>query len=111
MDKRKIGKKLEEYVSQRLAEALNDSSIRPTKNSGASTQLADILSRQYIVECKKRNTKNITIKEDVWNKLCAEVPINSLRIPVYVLENINHKRWLVVDFEDFCHIIKEKQNV
>lgn len=103
---REIGNKLEHYVADRLKEALNDPTIKPTRNSGASTQLADILCSKYLIECKKRNTESITIKEDVWNKLCGEIPIGSIRIPLYVLENKNGKRWAVMDFEDFLRSLK-----
>ena len=104
--KRQVGNKLEHYVAQRLREALDDPSIKPTKNSGASTQLADILCKKYLIECKKRNTSSVTIKEDVWNKLCGEIPIGSVRIPLYILENKNGKRWAVLDFEDWIRSIK-----
>jgi Holliday junction resolvase len=106
--KRELGKHLEERVSAYLREALKDDSIRPTKASGASTQLGDVICRQYLIECKARSTESITIKEDVWNKLVSEIPINSTRMPLYVLENKNGKMWAVLDFQDFCGIIKEK---
>ena len=105
--KREIGKKLEIYVADRLSEVLNDITIRPTKASGASTQLGDIMCKDFLIECKKRNTKNITINENVWNKLLSELPIDSLRIPLYILENKNKKRWAVLDLEDFFTLIKE----
>ena len=105
--KREIGKELEILVADRLSEVLNDITIKPTKASGASTQLGDILNKDFIIECKKRNTKNITINENVWDKLLAELPIDSLRIPLYILENKNKKRWVVLDFNDFCTLIKE----
>lgn len=107
MDRRKQGQKLEEFVAARLREALKDNSIHPTKASGASTQLGDILCSHFLVECKQRTTKDITIKEDVWNKLVAELPLGSVRTPLYVLENKNKKRWVVLDAEDFFNLIKE----
>lgn len=108
MSTRKIGKKLEFYVSEKLIEA--GFPAKPTKNSGASTQLGDILNDKFLCECKRRNTISITIKEDVWEKLCNLIPINSKRIPMYVLENKNNKRWAVLDFDDFIQILKgEKQ--
>jgi hypothetical protein len=108
--KREQGKTLEEYVAQKLRSVLADDSIRSTTASGAATQLGDILCKYFLVECKQRSTESITIKEDVWNKLCAELPIDSKRVPMYVLENINKKRWVVFDFEDFCRILKKVQN-
>ena len=107
---REQGKTLEEYVAQRLRSVLADDTIHPTTASGAATQLGDILCKYFLVECKQRSTKNITIKEDVWNKLCAELPIDSKRVPMYVLENINKKRWVCFDFDDFIRILKKVQN-
>lgn len=109
--KREIGQQLEHYVADKLKVALNDPTIRPTKASGASTQLGDVLCNKFLIECKKRNTDSITIKEDVWNKLCNEIPIGSKRIPLYILENKNGKRWVCLNFEDWINSIKENKNV
>lgn len=106
MDRRKQGQKLEEYVALRLQEVLKDNSIHPTKASGASTQLGDILCSRFLIECKQRTTKDIVVKEDVWNKLVAELPLGSVRIPLYILENKNKKRWAVLDVEDFFRLIE-----
>lgn len=107
MNSRDKGKSLEIYVADRLADILKDTTIRPTKASGASTQLGDILNSKFIIECKQRTTQDITIKEKVWNKLMGELPLGSIRIPLYILENKNKKRWAVLDLEDFFRIIKE----
>jgi len=106
--KRQLGKSLEYYVAERLQEVLGDPTIKPTKASGASTQLADILCSKYIIECKARSTKSITINENTWNKLLGEIPIGSIRTPLYVLENVNKKRWVCLDLEDFLKLVKEK---
>lgn len=106
MNKRYIGKSLEEYVATRLRKILNDITIRPSKNSGASTELSDINCSRFVIECKKRGTKDITIREDVWEKLLGELPLGSTRIPIYILENNSKKRWAVLDLEDFFTLIK-----
>jgi hypothetical protein len=106
--RREQGQRLEWIVSQELRNILKDDSIRPTKASGASTQLGDIVCKQFLIECKQRSTKNITIKADVWNKLVSEIPIGSKRVPLYVLENDNNKVWVCMSFWDFCNLIKEK---
>jgi hypothetical protein len=108
MDNRKVGKSLEEYVAARLRDVLGDETIRPTKNSGASTELGDISCSRFICECKKRNTIDITIHADVWNKLLSEIPLGSTRIPIYILENKNKKRWAVMDLENFFNLIKKE---
>jgi len=107
---REQGKKLEQYVADRLADILQDPSIKPTKASGASTQLADILCSKFIIECKQRTTKNITIDESIWEKLLGELPLGSIRTPLYVLENKNKKRWVALDLEDFFRMLEEKEN-
>jgi len=107
MNKRKIGKKLEDYVVERIREILHDSLIRPTKNSGASSELGDIRCDKFIIECKKRNTKDVVLKEDVWTKLINEMPLGSTRVPVYILENKNKKRFAVLNLEDFFNLIKQ----
>jgi len=101
------GKSLERYVADRLSEILSENCM-PTKASGASTQLGDILCSKFIIECKKRNTKDITVKEDVWEKLLSELPMGSIRIPLYILENKNKKRWVVLDLKDFFRILEDK---
>lgn len=108
MSTRETGKTLEEYVAMKLREVLGDISIRPTKNSGASTELGDIRCPDYLIECKKRNTKDITIKEDVWEKLISELPLGSIRVPIYILENKNKKRWAVLNLEDFFNLLENR---
>lgn len=107
MSTRDIGKSLEYFVSETLNEIFKDENIRPTKNSGASTELADIKCSHFLIECKKRLTKNITIDEKVWDKLVSELPLKTKRIPLYILENKNKKQWVVLDFKDFCKLLKE----
>jgi Holliday junction resolvase len=100
LNKREIGNKLEYIVAQILQEAFNDTTIRPSKASGASTELGDIRNSFLLVECKKRNTKSVTINNKVWNHLLTQLPINSKRVPLLVLENKEGKQWAVMDLND-----------
>ena len=108
--KREIGKKLEYVVAQILQEAFNDTDIRPSKASGASTELGDIRNSFLLVECKKRNTESVTINNKVWNHLIAQLPINSKRVPLLVLENQDNKRWAVMDLEDLKRLLARSYN-
>jgi Holliday junction resolvase len=85
--KRELGKQLEYSVAQILQEAFNDNSIRPSKASGASTELGDIKNPYLLVECKKRNTDSVTINSNVWKHLIAQLSINSKKVALLVLEN------------------------
>lgn len=108
MNTRKIGKSLEQYVAYMLQDI--DPKSRPSKNSGADNEIGDVINKFFIIECKKRNTKDITVKKDVWDKLCSIVPIGSQKVPLYVLENNTKDRFVVLDIKDFIRIIKEIYN-
>ena len=103
MNKREIGKKLEEYVLAKIKEI--DPEARLSRNSGASNDYSDITCKFAFIECKKRNTKNFTIKEDVWNHLNNNLPINTKKICFMVHENKNGKRLVTLDLEDFFEIL------
>ena len=105
---REIGKKLEELVLAYLKEI--DPTARLSRNSGASNDLADINCQDYYVECKKRNTASISINNKVWNHLLKQLPINTKKIPLLVLENKDKRRWVAMDLDDFFRLIKEEKN-
>ena len=105
MSTRDVGKKLEKFIADYLKAI--DSTARPTKNSGASTQIADVLNKYFFIEAKKRNTENITIKSKVWRKLCNEIPVGSLKIPLYINQNIHNETFVTLDLKDFIQIVKE----
>lgn len=105
---REIGRLFEEYISQLLREALNDNSIRPTKNSGGSTELEDISCRQFICQMKVNNTtENINIHYKDWKKLQTASPIGSVRLPTFWYRNKNNENFVMLKAEDFCRLIKE----
>jgi len=100
-----IGKELEEKVALHF-QLLGYEYARRSRGSGNKGEAGDIAGQDLaVVECKKRNTKNITIKEDTWEKLCKEIPLHSERIPMYILENMNNKRWAVVEVGDLFHLL------
>jgi len=102
MNTRDIGKKLESFVADYLKSI--DKKARPSKNSGASTEIGDILNTEYSVECKKRNTENITVKSKIWNKLCSDIPVSSLKTPLYILQNSKNETFAVLDLKDFIRL-------
>jgi hypothetical protein len=80
---KEIGNKLEELVVSFIRKI--DLRARRTKNSGGSTELEDVLSKFFMVQCKVDNVhNNIIIKMEDWNKLFKNLPIDSTRIPIFV---------------------------
>lgn len=108
MNTRELGKKLENYIAEKFKE-IGYPNACPSNGSGQCGSVGDISGvKDFAVECKLRNTKDITVKEDVWNKLVTEIPLSSERVPLYILENKNRQRWVVLDVEDFFNIIGGK---
>lgn len=103
MNTHKIGRKLENFITEYLKEI--DTKAKPTKGSGNSTQIADILNQHFFIEAKKRNTKNITIKKSVWDKLCGEIPIGSLKTPLYINQNESEDTLVTLELKDFIRLI------
>ena len=108
MSTHEIGKELENYVCEKFKEiGLN---AYPSNGSGNKGSVGDISGVPFGIECKKRNTKDITIKEEIWNKLVNEIPLSSERKPLYILENKNKKRWVCMDINDFFNLIGGKND-
>jgi len=108
---RKKGIKLELYVADRLKEILKDNSIRPTKASGGgerNTEIGDINNPKFYIECKNWDKKSISFSLKVWNKLCASVPLGSLKIPMYIIEHNSGERFVLMGLEDFFRILEDK---
>jgi hypothetical protein len=95
--------KLQYYIAEKLKPI--DPKARPTKASGASTELGDVLNNVLMVEAKQRNTKNIAINTATWKKNKSSLPINSKRIPILALENKDKERFIVIESEDFFDLL------
>lgn len=104
---REYGKVLEEYVAQLFRDFGIDENARPTKASGAKGEAGDVQQKYFIVECKQRNTKDVTLKTDVWKHNINRLPIESKRIPMMVLANAEGRKWVALDIEDFMRIFKK----
>ena len=102
---KEVGAKLENYVLAKVKEI--DPQARLSRGSGCGNDYSDITSNFAFIECKKRNTVDFTIKEDVWLHLNNNLPINTSKYCFMVHENINGKRLITLDLEDFFRIIEE----
>jgi len=100
---------LQWYVANKFKE-LGDKFARPTVGSGNGNESGDVfLSPKFPwrVECKQRNTKDITVRIDTWNKNKASIPFNSHILPMLVLENKTGQKFVVLDADDFFNILKK----
>ena len=103
------GRELEQYVSNKFID-LGHKYARPSKGSGNKGEAGDVSGQSLVVcECKHYNTKDITIKEDVWKKLNNEIPLHSSRFPVYFLQNGENRRLAVIDIDLFFQLLDSHQ--
>jgi len=100
---KEVGAKLENYVLMKVKEI--DPKARLSRGSGCGNDYADITSNFAFIECKKRNIKDFNIKEEVWNHLNFNLPLNTTKFCFMVHENINGKRLVTLDLEEFFRII------
>jgi len=112
MNNRDKGEALEIRVAQSLQEIFQENPpIRPTKaSSGGShnTEIADIQSQNVFVECKSQKGKWFVRK--IWAKLLNSLPFGTTKIPFYVIEDDIEGTLIMLSFNDFCKLLKEKRN-
>jgi len=94
---------LELYMAEQLRAF--DSKARPTRASGASTEIGDVLSEQFYVECKMRSTKNISIDRKTWLKLMSQRARKSKHV-LLALQNVFGDRFVVMDATEFFVLLK-----
>ncbi|RLG15238.1 hypothetical protein DRN69_03330 [Candidatus Pacearchaeota archaeon] len=100
LTKKEKGNKLESYVVGKLIE-MGDKYARPTRGSGNKSEIGDVYSNLYYVECKHRDKKNIVIPISVIDKLKKRIPINVDKIPIWVYENIEGRKFVIIEAENF----------
>lgn len=106
MKRDKKWQKFEDYIAEELKEI--DPYCRASKGSGNKGELHDIRTNCGLgIECKQRNTKDVTVRGEWWKHICEEIPLHANKIPMLALENEKGKRWAVLDLDDFLEMYKE----
>jgi hypothetical protein len=108
MTKKEKGNLLEHYIASLLKEVFSDNSIRPTRGSGNATEIGDVSNSKFFIEAKNWNKENITMKYSTWLHLINQLPINTNKVPLYVFRNNKDKNFVIMEFEDFIRILKER---
>jgi len=99
------GKKLELYIAEKLKE-IGDKYARPTRASGASTEIGDVYNKYFFVECKERDKKNIVIPINVVNKLKNKIPIHTEKEWFIAYRNSEGKTFIITECDVFFRILR-----
>ncbi|HEY0087878.1 MAG TPA: hypothetical protein VGB37_03485 [Candidatus Lokiarchaeia archaeon] len=101
------GSELEKYIAYQLKEI--DSTARITRGSGNHSEIGDVQSKDYYVECKEKNTKlNIIMDyKKEYLKLMNEQPMNTLKESFIAIENSAGKKFIVMEADAFFRVIKK----
>jgi hypothetical protein len=101
---RDIGNELEEIIANKIR--VIEPNCRRTKNSGANTELEDLNSQYFLVQCKVDTKKeNIIIKIKDWNKLMRKLPIQSKRIPIFANKQKDGIITITLGLDDYFRLI------
>ena len=107
MNTKEVGNMLEELVVSYIKPL--EPNCRRTKNSGGSTELEDVLSKLFIVQCKVDNSHhNIIIKIADWNKLFKKLPIDSRRIPIFINQQADGIVTVTLKIQDYFNNLEVK---
>ena len=107
MNTKDIGKQLENLVVVYFQEI--DPKTRLSKASGALSDVADIVTRDFYIEVKKRGSESLTIEKKVWRHLCNQIPTGSLKIPLLIMQNKDKDTFVILQINDFIRILKNKE--
>jgi hypothetical protein len=103
--KHEKGEELAYIVSEALS--IIDKYARPTKGSGNSTEIGDVINKYFFVECKNWNTTNVIIDQAIWRHLINQIPIMSKKIPLLIQKNNENRIFVSLDIKDFFAIVNK----
>lgn len=105
LNKREKGKQLELWV---LSQFSGDRLARLSRGSGNGNDIGDVTTSDYFIECKNWNRDCVTLSMKTWNHLINQLPINTLKVPIYVYQNNKGKKFIIMDAEDFFRKARQK---
>lgn len=82
-----------------------DGPARVTMGSGSVKGNGDVISKTFMVECKLRTKKNITIVQETWNKIKEEAALLE-RVPAIVSKNESGEIIISMKLEDLERIME-----
>ena len=100
---------LEMYVADRLSEILNEK-CRPTKASGASTEIMDVYNSMFFVECKMtKKTDDFIIKTNELDKayIQAHKVLKTEKKVLFVMQNKSNDRIAIIHYTDLMDLMGE----
>lgn len=102
---------LETYVAKRLEEITGEP-CRPTRASGASTEILDIYNPLFFIECKMtKRTDNFVIKfkeiDKAYNQ--AKKVGGSNKKFLFIMQNKSDKRIVLIFWEDLLEMLGEEK--
>lgn len=105
------GSKLEKYIAQKLRK-IGDTNARITRGSGNHTEIGDINSNWFYIECKEKHSKKNIIMDynKDYLKLINNMPTKSLKEAFVVIENSMRERFVVMGVEAFFRIISKGED-
>lgn len=98
---------LQEDVRRELEKVDGKASI--TKGSGNVKGDGDVISKNFMVECKLRSTDGFTINIDTFNKIQEEAKLRG-RVPILANRNKSGDTLITLTFKDFIKMIKYYEN-
>jgi len=102
------GKQFEEQIAFKFKCITGEESIRPTKASSGgvrNTEIGDILTTDFFIECKNHEAASISLR--VWDKLINSIPMNSAKIPLYIIRRPTGEQLITLKLEDFFNFLTE----
>jgi len=87
-----------------------DRSAHRVSGSGCGDlQKADISCQKFFIECKMRRTqKNIIVQyKELWLKLLDQMPCNSSKTPLIIIENAFGEKFVTLKAEDFFDLMND----
>jgi len=106
--KKNKGTELELWILSKIKEF--DSKARLSRGSGNGNDIGDIVSSLFYCECKNHDKENVILTMKVYNHLVNQLPIHSSKIPIFVHQNNEGKRFITLEANDFFRLLQNGEH-